>query len=347
MVPDFSFDAIVALWNHCPALPEEAKFLLHAHVDHQLMPSLADKAAEQGLPAPAVNDDPMDTKLPGHMRFHEVTDETRTAAWTWRAPMLCPDFPDIAKDVGRLSSSGRRPIVWDRCLSRFTFVTRDEYVRSNADVDIMGFAVHRWLTDVHVDDGIATPIARALTLGGHRVMTTRRGELKLPSAAKGTSFDGVPLLEVRSDQIYFSIRKVALLDSSGRPDGIESRDGEEVVPVLIDRIAEEIKASMKLAEKRGTPWESRVVVLVDRELAWSTLRPLLASAHLAGIQRIDVAVLVDDFLEPLRSVVVHDTTGTAPPLEVSPTTTAQGLVEQAAAGSVPPRLFGTRTLGAP
>ncbi len=342
VMPDFSFEAISALWVHCSELPREAKFLLHVTMDHSIMPSLADIAAREGRPAPAHNDDPLDAKLPGHALFHKEDESLREAAWAWRAALLCTDYPVVIKEASTLIGDERKQFVWDRCLSRFDFVTRDEYMRSGDNSARMGFAMHQWLTDAQIESSVAKALARAVMLGQHWFALGREN-LKFPAAETSTLLEDAWLVALGPDEVKVMGRRATL---SSPKDGFAREviplGGESILPMLFEMLTEEVEQSKQLAETRGETWSGEVLVLAHRDLPWSTVRPVLASMHLAGVTRIAVAGLANDTVMPMRSVVVQDPGVTAPRLTFSEATTVQQMLDAVLASSGPVRLFDGR-----
>jgi hypothetical protein len=331
VVPDHALEAIAAVWLHCPGLPPAAKVMLDALVDHDAIPSLANLAAAQGLPAPAVDDDPLDAKLPGHAAHHRVD----AGAWAWR-DSVCPDYPAIAEAMSQASAQERGAILWDRCLHRFDVVTRQEYVATIRESGTLGFALHQWLTEqAKIDAAISMPFARAVVLGGHWLVGPPAG-LLLPAVASGGSLDDGLVLELRSSAIHLDRRAIATVDAAGRIDPAPSRTPSQAEPIigpLYDRLAEEADKGKEMAAARGATWSTPLLLVAHRDLTWSTLRPVVASAMLGGFRRVDVVSLVEDRANPLRAVTIHDAAASGAPLELADATSVQGIVDMAAAST--------------
>lgn len=62
------------------AAATEAKRMLDATVDHGAKPSSVEMAMARGQPAPAVDEHPIDARIPGHASFHG---RLGTEGWTW------------------------------------------------------------------------------------------------------------------------------------------------------------------------------------------------------------------------------------------------------------------------
>lgn len=335
-MPDFSFDAISAVWKHCPDLPDEAKRLLDASVDHSSMPSLAELAAAEGRPAPAVNDDPLDAELRGHAAFHGVDEAATKAAWAWRAT-LCPSYSVIALEAGALPASERGALFWSGCLDRFDLMTRDEYLRLHGSANV-GFALHRWLIDGGVDPAVARPLGRAVELGRHWMMEGRDRALRLPAAEVETRVEDGLIVAVEEGAIALGGRAVERFDPSHGPPTVPSVDGEPIVSSLVDALTEEREHGRTLAERRGQRWDAFAVVLVDRALTWSVLRPVVASADAAGFERVAVFGLANERIDPLRVVVIHDAAATGAPLTLPESASVQALVDTVLARAEPVQL---------
>jgi hypothetical protein len=335
-VPDLTIDAVAAVWTHCAKLPDEAKILLDLAVDHGAMPSLADIARAQGRPAPAVDDDPLDARIPGHSRYHGLGDAARRAAWEWRAS-ICPGYAEMAEELAEAPAADREAIVWDRCLHRYDFVAREQYVATTRETGTVGFALHHWLTEAGVDDAIADELARPLALGGH---WRPQGGLLLPVVAVQTKLDDGVVVELGPRSIHIDHREIATIDAAGRIEAelVPSGSGPIVGP-LYDLLAEEADKAKQLAEWDGVAWAAPLLLVAHRELPWSTLRPVLASGILAGFRRVALVGLADDPANPLRIVVVHDASASGTPLELGETTTVQALVDAVVAREGPTRLL--------
>lgn len=326
-VPDLSFDAISAVWIHCPGLPDEIRLVLDVVVDHAAMPSPAALAIAEGRPLPAANDDdPLDAKLPGHARHHELGGEAWGEALRWRSS-VCADYAAVAESMSHAPAAERGAILWDRCLGPSDLVTREEYVATIRESGAVGFALHGWLTEqAQVTPAVAKPLARAVVLGSHWLVRPSTG-LLLPAAASTTPVDDGVVLELGPKAIRFGGRVIAELDAAGRleTERVPSHP-EPIIGPLYDLLAEEVEKSRQMSEGAGEPWSSSLLLMAHRELPWSAVRPVLASAVLAGWPRVAVVVLADDRAAPLRTVVVHRADdGTQP--EHDDATTVQAVVD--------------------
>jgi hypothetical protein len=344
-IPDFSIDAIAAVWAHYPKLPDEAKLMLDLHIDHRGMPSLADIARAEGRPAPAVNDDPLEARLPGHARYHELGKAARSAAFEWRAS-ICPDYAEIEKAWAETRAGHREALLWDRCAYRYDFVTREQFVATGRGMGAVGFALHHWLTESGVDEATADALARAVVLGqlltgGPWLLELPPG-LELPALAAGTEVSDGVLVEVGPKAVRHRGRTLVTLDDTG---AILPSRGEWFVGPLYDAMVEEADRGAELAENGGDTWTGTLLLVVHRELPWSTLRPVLATAMRAGFRRAALLGLTDDRFNPLHFVVVHDGPADAEAaaggtlLELDDATTVQALADAALAREGPVRLL--------
>lgn len=345
-IPDFSIDAIAAVWTHCPKLPEEAKLMLDLHIDHRGIPTLADIARAEGRPAPAVNDDPLEARLPGHARYHELGKAARSAAFEWRAS-ICPDYAEIEKALAETRAGHREALLWDRCAYRYDFVTREQLVATTREMGAVGFALHHWLTESGVDEATADALARPVVLGqphpgGYWLLEPSPG-LLLPALAEGTEVSDGVMVEVGPKAVRHRSRTLVTLDELAAE--LSPSRGEWFVGPLYDAMVEEADRGAELAENGGDTWTGTLLLVVHRELPWSTLRPVLATAMRAGFRRAALLGLTDDRFNPLHFVVVHDGPADAEAaaggtlLELDGAITVQALADAALAREGPVRLL--------
>jgi hypothetical protein len=318
--PDLTLDAIAAVWIHCQ-LPDAARQLLDLLIDHRVVPLL-------------------EARLPDHTRHHPTGGAVDEAAHAWLGA-ICPSYTEVATAVAEARFGEREAIWWDRCVHRFDFVTREQYVANTRGPSTMGFALHHWLTEAGVDRAIADSLARPVVLGGPWPVPLHDG-LLLPAAEVPTKLDDLGfVVEVRPGVIHFDHRTVATIDAEGRIEPEPEPDAEArgaLVGELYERLAGRIEWSTMQAEHSGQRWSGLVLLVVHRELRWSTLRPVINTAAAARAERVALVGMADDIIDPLRMVVVHDDAADGAPLDLHDATTVQGLVDAVIAHRGPARL---------
>jgi hypothetical protein len=326
-LPDFSLDAVAAIWARCPTLPGEAKLVLDYRVSYDVVEP-SDEAR-------------LDALLPGRVPMLEIEGAAWSAAEAWRMS-FCEDWEALASELRAVDPSAVEPakeaaLVWERCLAGQDLVTRDEFLPTYRPSTLVGFALHRWLTEAHVDEEIADPLARAVVLGGHWRIRPSKGML-LPAAEVETRLGNDLVIGLGLEGVALADGRIIARHTAG---GFATEPTPEpIVRALHDDLSNVTRAMAMESTRPGERWPATIQVLAHRDLPWSTVRPVLVTAALVGPGRVGLVVLANDRIDPLRSLVIHDAEGGGEILELNATTTVQEVVDAVVAREgAAPRLF--------
>jgi hypothetical protein len=158
-------------------------------------------------------------------------------------------------------------------------------------------------------------------------------DTRLPTADDGEPpADGV-LVIVGPTAIETTTQRVVELDAGRvRPDHMT----RERIDPLYDIFAEEVDKGRSLPRQTAAPVQRSVLLAADRDVPWTTLRQVLATANEAGLLRAHLLVLVHDSFDPVRAVTIQDASGSLDELAVPADATTRDVVRIA---STRPRKF--------
>jgi hypothetical protein len=164
-----------------------------------------------------------------------------------------------------------------------------------------------WLREHGVAAADARTITRELFFAaaamGAPIQLLLPDDLRLPMASHGDPLrDGVPLI-IGPDDIRAMDRRVVALENGALPAATTA--GDPIDP-LYDLLAEEAGQARTLTSRVGDAWEGTLVVAAHRDTPWTTAERVLATATQAGFHRGVLVVLVDDRIDPIRTVVLHE-----------------------------------------
>ena len=242
---------------------------------------------------------------------------------------VCPGT--VAEGLSELPDAARSRALFDRCKlgdRSGLLVSRAEFDNMNATppgVHVLALAA--WLSDHGVSASDTRTIGRELfrraSARGRSIELDLFDDTRLPPSESGTPpTDGV-LVIVRRTALDVGAQRIVELDAGLVP--ADRRTGERIDP-LYDLFAEEVDKARVLADVTAIPRERSVLLAADRDVPWTTLRQVLATASEAGLRRVDLLVLVNDSFDPVRALTLQDASRSLDELAVPADATAGDLV---------------------
>jgi hypothetical protein len=292
---------VEAVWRGCPGLPDQARERLDGLIEHP------DPWADAGVGVPVDRVDPLESRLPGHVRLHgDPLSEPSADTWSSQA---CADYEAMRASMKALSMvAGRSRAVagatfFDLCgLGRADLVTREEFLIALRPTGLLGFALHGSLVGDGVDREVSRALSRAIVFAnGHA--TSWSNEVNLPSAKRGDPLRDdamVHVVEWSGQRIRYQGSAAVILSPDGSIDPADLTDGA-IGPLAQDM---KVERERRRAEEKGGADEA-VVFVVDRDVPWAGAALALETASRAGWTTVSVAVLVADEVAPFRSLTFH------------------------------------------
>ena len=307
-------DAITVIWGSCSGLPSGAKKLLDIAYEHPVAPWVL-----QGKPTPADPDDPLVSILPGHLDVHSGTalsePSESSKQWMWAG---CKDREGAKAAMANAPGAGHMLPYFDHCLDAPEPVTREELVDRRVSTGRVGFATYHWLVnEAKVEPAAARTLARAIILDG-RWLLNAPPSLRLPHAREAPKDREGLQIYITPEGVTESIARRIDFDESGRPVQADLDDAGTYRD-LHYTFESEAERQQRFVED-GEKWSGRVALAAHRTQAWDTIDPALGATTHYGFSAA-LVVLVDDRLDPLRVLPLHDegsTMSAAATIDVGP-----------------------------
>ncbi len=210
------------------------------------------------------------------------------AAWQRMVFAACPEWEEVAIARADAAADQRALVVYVGCgFERFGVLSREE-VSGHTSPGIVTWAMHHHFIDLGVDPDAARTITRALFGLEQRnaMLSLLPGNVQLPIARGAPIPEGVPV-GLGRNELVFQDRQIAAI-RNGSLDPVDTQ--QLLVPMLYEAMAEEADRSKQFAEDRGEAWESRVLLVADRETTFDALVKVMYTAGRADFRHYSLVV---------------------------------------------------------
>jgi hypothetical protein len=234
-----------------------------------------------------------------------------------RAPLLrhCPGYRGIVDDVAVRPASERIPTIFEGCnFAELGVFTLAELAANFGDPGgLHGHALYLWLVDDGAPAAVARALVRPIVAGTDYALEVATPLKKLPAVARAPAAGWpAPTLYASPEAVTFADRRLVLLTQGSLA---ASDHNQALVGAVFDAVAEEVDKLSALVERSGRQERFKLSIAADPGLPWATVGKLLWTAGRAGVQSLDVHVLVPDPLRPMATLPLL-AGGLAPTIDV-------------------------------